>query len=294
MGVSRPTRAARPGVRAMTFVDLFAGNRRNIAWTQTSWDALRRASRKSTPTPPASSKKHWPDTPRISDVSDFTGTEFGPYDVLVGGYPCQPFSDAGRRKGEGSIHAIYGPTSGESLATHDPSFVLLENVAAHLRLGFGAVLADLAALGYDAEWDCIPAAAVGAPHIRDRVYVLAYPGGGRLAQRAGVGQGVRAQQQAAAGGRAPQAMADPCREWEQQRARPLGQIRGRTGDGGAPLADPESDAKRAGLRAIAQAQEWRNDLATSVARSKRQWELKPNVGSSRLMGFPTGWTDCAD
>jgi DNA (cytosine-5)-methyltransferase 1 len=75
-----------------------------------------------------------------------------------------------------------------------PRYVLVENVDGLLRRGLGLVLGDLAALGYDAEWDCIPAAAVGAPHLRDRVFVVAYTDGerplygeaGRLAAEAGV------------------------------------------------------------------------------------------------------------
>src|SRR5690606_25325167 len=64
-----------------------------------------------------------------------------------------------------------------------PRYVLLENVPGHLSLGFGRVLGDLAESGYDAEWDCIPAAAVGAPHLRDRLFVVAYPERQRPAAR---------------------------------------------------------------------------------------------------------------
>ncbi len=56
-----------------------------------------------------------------------------------------------------------------------PSYAILENVAAHLSLGFGQVLGDLAEIGYDAEWEVVPAAAVGAPHRRNRVFIIAYP-----------------------------------------------------------------------------------------------------------------------
>ena len=118
-------------------------------------------------------EKHWPDVPRIRDVHDFHGTEFGPFDMLVGGYPCQPFSVAGSRKGQRDDRHLW-PEVLRIVRAVRPRFLLVENVTGHLSLGFGEVLGDLAESGYDAEWDCIPAAAVGAPHRRDRVFLVAY------------------------------------------------------------------------------------------------------------------------
>jgi len=117
--------------------------------------------------------KHWPDVPRIRDVRDFHGTEFGEFDLLVGGYPCQPFSVAGSRKGERDERHLW-PEVLRILRAVRPQYLLVENVTGHLSLGFKRVLGDLAESGYDAEWDCIPAAAVGAPHRRDRVFVVAW------------------------------------------------------------------------------------------------------------------------
>jgi DNA (cytosine-5)-methyltransferase 1 len=117
-------------------------------------------------------EKHWPDTPRLRDVREFEGHEFGEFDLLTGGYPCQPFSMAGQRKGEQDERHLW-PEVHRIICNVRPKFVLLENVTGHLSLGFGRVLGDLAESGYDAQWDCIPAAAVGAPHRRDRVFILA-------------------------------------------------------------------------------------------------------------------------
>jgi DNA (cytosine-5)-methyltransferase 1 len=117
-------------------------------------------------------EKHWPDTPRLRDVLEFEGHEFGEFDLLTGGYPCQPFSMAGQRKGEHDERHLW-PEVYRIIRNVRPQFVLLENVTGHLSLGFGRVLGDLAKSGYDAQWDCIPAAAVGAPHRRDRVFILA-------------------------------------------------------------------------------------------------------------------------
>jgi DNA (cytosine-5)-methyltransferase 1 len=117
--------------------------------------------------------RHWPDTPRIADVRDFHGTEFGPFDLLTGGYPCQPFSHAGDQVGD-KHEAHLWPEVRRIIRNVRPRLVLLENVIGHLSIGFGDVLADLASSGYDAEWDCIPASAVGAPHRRDRLWVVAH------------------------------------------------------------------------------------------------------------------------
>jgi len=116
--------------------------------------------------------KHWPDIPNLGDIReiDWTGVERA--DVVAEGYPCQPFSHAGRRAGEHDPRHLW-PMFADCIRVVRPRYALLENVAGHLSLGFGSVLSDLAALGYDARWDCIPAAAVGAPHLRDRVFVIA-------------------------------------------------------------------------------------------------------------------------
>ena len=119
---------------------------------------------------------HWPNVIRRFDVCDIDGTEFPTFDLLPAGYPCQPFSDSGNRKGSNDKRHLW-PEVHRIIRNIRPAFVLLENVPGHLRLGFGDVLGDLAKSGYDAEWDCIPAAAIGAPHRRDRVFIVAYPYG---------------------------------------------------------------------------------------------------------------------
>ena len=117
-------------------------------------------------------KKHWPDTPNLGDVTQIDWSTVERTDVVAGGYPCQPFSVAGARKGEFDPRHLW-PYFRDCICILRPRYALLENVSGHLSLGFGHVLGDLAAIGYDARWDCIPAAAVGAPHLRDRVFVIA-------------------------------------------------------------------------------------------------------------------------
>jgi DNA (cytosine-5)-methyltransferase 1 len=123
--------------------------------------------------------KHWPNVPRFSDIRTVTGEDLGPVDIVCGGFPCQDVSGAGSRAG------IQGRRSGlwteyaRLLGELRPRFVVVENVTGLLVRGFGRVLGDLAALGYDAEWDCLPACAFGAPHARERVFLIAYTNGER-------------------------------------------------------------------------------------------------------------------
>jgi DNA (cytosine-5)-methyltransferase 1 len=117
--------------------------------------------------------KHWPDVPNLGDITTIDWTDVEPVDLICGGYPCQPFSLAGTRAGTADRRHLW-PHFADALRHLRPRWALLENVPGHLSLGFGRVLGDLAELGYDTEWQCIPAAAVGAPHLRWRVFVVAH------------------------------------------------------------------------------------------------------------------------
>ncbi|MFJ5595070.1 DNA cytosine methyltransferase [Streptomyces noursei] len=115
---------------------------------------------------------HYPQVPNLGDLTavDWAGVE--PVDVLTAGYPCQPFSTAGHRKGVADDRHIWPHIAG-ALRVLRPRIVVLENVANHLRLGFDTVLADLARGGFDAWWCVVRASDVGAPHQRRRLIVLA-------------------------------------------------------------------------------------------------------------------------
>jgi len=145
--------------------------------------------------------RHWPDVPVYDDVRTLTaasladagigrrrGAEGGQgqqpgrtktigagIDVICGGFPCQDISVAGKGAG------ITGERSGlwkeyaRIIGEVRPRYVIVENVAALLHRGLGDVLGDLSTLGYDAEWHCIRASDVGAPHRRDRIWIIAYP-----------------------------------------------------------------------------------------------------------------------
>lgn len=123
-------------------------------------------------------KKHWPDVPIYNDIRSLDGKQFtGTIDLICGGFPCQDISIAGKGVGiEGERSGLWKEYA-RLISEIRPKYVLVENVPALLHRGLGVVLADLAACGYDAEWDCIPASAIGAPHQRDRFWLIAYPTG---------------------------------------------------------------------------------------------------------------------
>lgn len=131
--------------------------------------------------------KHWPEVPIYDDVRTLTAERLAADGITVnaicGGFPCQDISVAGKRGGiaDGTRSGLWSEFA-RLIGELRPQFVLVENVANLLsgpsekRGGwFGRVLGDLAECGYDAEWENIPAAAVGAPHRRQRVWIIAYP-----------------------------------------------------------------------------------------------------------------------
>lgn len=123
--------------------------------------------------------KHWPGVPVYDDVRKLSGPDLGAagisVDVICGGFPCQDLSVAGARLGLNGERSGLWSEIARLVGELRPRYLIVENVANLLNLGFGRVLGDLAALGYDAEWECIPASYVGAWHRRDRVWVVAYP-----------------------------------------------------------------------------------------------------------------------
>ena len=118
--------------------------------------------------------KHWPNVPKHGDIKEIQDGQLERVDLICGGFPCQPFSTAGRRLGKQDERWLW-PLFARVIRMVGPRYVLVENVSGLLSGGgFDDVLGWLAESGYDAEWDCIPASALGAPHRRDRVFVVAY------------------------------------------------------------------------------------------------------------------------
>ena len=117
-------------------------------------------------------EKHWPNVKRYRDIRDVVRPER--VDIITGGYPCQPFSVAGQRKGEQDERHLW-PELLRLIRMLRPKYALLENVPGHLSMGFGRVIGDLAESGYDAEWQVLSARQFGANHLRRRIFIVAYP-----------------------------------------------------------------------------------------------------------------------
>lgn len=178
--------------------------------------------------------KHWPDVARYGgDIATVDPGGLEPVDLICGGFPCQPVSVAGKRLAQADERWLW-PEFARFVRALRPRYVLVENVPGLLVRGLGDVVGDLAACGYDSEWDCIPAAAVGAPHIRDRVWIVGI-------RREWIPSG---------------AVSDAKRLTLRQQRQRDGEQRGESratelGDDGSPqpLADAEVVTERSGLRA---------------------------------------------
>jgi DNA (cytosine-5)-methyltransferase 1 len=123
--------------------------------------------------------KHWPEVPRYADIRELDTDSLERVDLICGGFPCQDIASAGRRTGiEGERSGLWSEFA-RVVRRVRPRYVLVENTPGLLVRGMGDVLGDLASMGYDAEWQCVPAAAIGAHQLRARVWILAHAGGER-------------------------------------------------------------------------------------------------------------------
>jgi DNA (cytosine-5)-methyltransferase 1 len=121
--------------------------------------------------------KHWPDVPIEEDVKVLSNDpekipELGRNSILTAGYPCQPFSQAGKRRGEEDDRHIW-PYIHQIVASKRPTWCVFENVYGHVSMGLDTVLSDLEADGYATRPFIVPACSVDAPHRRDRVFIIA-------------------------------------------------------------------------------------------------------------------------
>jgi DNA (cytosine-5)-methyltransferase 1 len=131
------------------------------------------------PYPRAVLAERWPGVPIYGDVRELTAERLAAdgiaADLICGGFPCQDISIAGKGAGLGGERSGLWSEYRRLIEECRPSWVVIENVSALRSRGLDQVLGEVAALGYDAEWHCIPASAVGAPHQRDRIWIVAYP-----------------------------------------------------------------------------------------------------------------------
>jgi DNA (cytosine-5)-methyltransferase 1 len=128
--------------------------------------------------------ERWPNVPKWSDVHDVSGSALPATDCLVGGFPCQPFSVAGKREGISDPRWLW-PQFARLVDEIRPRYVVVENVPGVRRAGGPHVVADLTEMGYDTQWGELSAAAFGAPHLRRRFFLVAYPSSDELRDEPG-------------------------------------------------------------------------------------------------------------
>ena len=205
-------------------------------------------------------KKHWPDVPIHNDVRELDGKQYrGSVDVVCGGFPCQDLSTAGKQAGfDGERSSLYREML-RIISECMPKYAIFENVTGLLSgdggRWFARFLYDLAEVGYDAEWHCIPASELGAHHHRDRVWIIAYPT--KLQRNVSIfdGKNVTAQTQEFGGCSGKDVLADSKRKRQP-----------RSGVHGRQVYTEEDSNRKA---------DWAVD---SSERSAWSWHIEPDVG----------------
>jgi len=199
-------------------------------------------------------EKHWPSVKRYADVREVGARNLAPVDLICGGFPCQDISNAGKRKGIAGERSGLWKEFARIIEEIRPRWTLIENVPALRSRGMEVVLRDLSARGYDAEWDCIPASAFGAPHRRDRLFVVAYSERDYLRDQSGRSGGTSGPDSSVAsddGSQGSLADAEVSRDWH---------------------------AELAGLRAAGGAGWWgANSIRGSVALNKDLWQIAEDI-----------------
>jgi DNA (cytosine-5)-methyltransferase 1 len=116
-------------------------------------------------------KKHWPEVPCHKDIREVRGELYAGVTLLTGGFPCQPFSVAGKQRGKDDNRYLW-PEMLRVIQEAKPAWIIGENVAGIVNLALDQVCADLEGQGYEVEPIIVPACAVDAPHRRDRVWIV--------------------------------------------------------------------------------------------------------------------------
>jgi DNA (cytosine-5)-methyltransferase 1 len=121
-------------------------------------------------------EKHWPNVKRHKDVRKCSKSNLEYVDLICGGFPCQDISSAGRKAGikDGTRSGLWFEMF-RIIRELQPKYALIENVADLAIRGLDIVLADIASIGYDAEWQIVSACSLGAAHTRERMFIIAYP-----------------------------------------------------------------------------------------------------------------------
>ena len=256
---------------------------------------------------------HWPDVPVLGDIRDVKGRDLPTRpDVICGGFPCQPFSQAGKQQAQDDPRHLW-PEMFRLIRECRPTWIVGENVVGLIRLGLDEVLTDLESEGYATRTFDIPACATGAPHLRRRLWIVAHadsesePDGtfdGNAGQRqlgfdfvadskSGEDNGRKRrnlEKKTKKGRRinssiepSSQAVADSKGidgQWSVRQGDRSGGSEAASGDGGKTLADSDIDDGRRGCGAKSSGRESRMEhwSGGECGRSEEWWEVEPEVG----------------
>lgn len=265
-------------------------------------------------------RRHFPGAARFEDVREVGAQNLCPVDLVCGGFPCQDLSPAGRGAGLAGARSGLWSEFARIVRELRPRYVVVENVPALLtgkgkrwdRAPVGRVLGDLAEAGYDAEWACLSAREFGAPHLRKRVWIVAYPA--RDAEAGPAAEPRPERKRAGSGGQRSRAAQLAHAEGQLQRpglrsSKEEGERGRRSGEGGGvrgAVADPERGGRQGRSdqprrddpeRAAAVRRQGAADPAGGSAQRRpcrrlpasEGWGVEPDVGRV-ADGFPLGWT----
>ena len=192
-------------------------------------------------------KKHWPDVPIHDDIRKVRGELYAGITLLTGGFPCQPFSLAGKQRGKADDRYLW-PEMLRVIREAGPTWIVGENVAGIVNMALDQVHTDLEAEGYEVESIIIPACGVDAPHRRDRVWIVAHSTGGKRGglqdksrtQGAQGGDQLPRDTSGLSGKLCPQNMADSHSKRQLQQERHIKEVGARIGNGSKNVADSKS------------------------------------------------------
>ena len=235
-------------------------------------------------------EKHWPNVARFRDVRECGRHNLAPVDVICGGFPCQPVSYAGRRRGAQDNRWLW-PEMLRIVAELKPSWVLAENVPGLISMGLlDGLCADLEGKGYETGTLVFPACALGAPHIRQRVFILAHI-------NISNGSAELRQQQETRGALidrgcvpdVPHANGCQQRRRQQQERESQGRDTDTTGDGAQTHVADTTGIRREGNGRFPSWQHMGQEEAGSYTAASNWWTVEPDVGRT-LDGF-SAWLD---
>ncbi len=227
--------------------------------------------------------KHWPAVHRWSDIRTWPQPTAEYVDCIVGGFPCQDISYAGHGEGLAGERSGLWYEFARVIREMGPRYVVVENVSALLTRGIDSVLGTLAAIGYDAEWDCVPASAVGAPHIRDRIWIVGYSRSERRNTRWNDNRSDD-RQESFATSEQPSVLANANRTRKQQRQGNDEEQRRRPSDSGEAMANtdserlPQRDEPRGVATSHRRTRARRELERVRATHGRQQWEVEPDVG----------------